>query len=136
MKDKYIYPAIFHVAEEGGYWIEFQDLPMANTQGEDLEDALFMAKDCLGVYLSCLEEEKEEIPKPTIPYTDTTELENGDFIQLVEVYMATYRDEYKNEMERKNVTIPRWLNDIVKEKKINCSAVLTTALKEKLGIPY
>jgi len=40
------------VAEEGGYWIEFQDLPMANTQGEDLEDALFMAKDCLGVYLS------------------------------------------------------------------------------------
>lgn len=83
-----------------------------------------------------MEEGKEEIPKPTIPYTDTTELENRDFIQLVEVYMATYRDEYKNKMERKNVTIPRWLNDIVKEKKINCSAVLTTALKEKLGIPY
>ena len=37
MKDKYIYPAIFHVAEEGGYWIEFPDLPMANTQGELLE---------------------------------------------------------------------------------------------------
>ena len=106
---------------------------MANTQGEDLEDALFMAKDCLGVYLSYLEEEREEIPKATIPYNDTN-LNNGDFIQLIEVYMATYRDEYKNEMERKNVTIPRWLNDIVKEKKINCSAVLTTALKEKLGI--
>ena len=135
MKDKYIYPAIFHVAEEGGYWIEFPDLPMANTQGEDLEDALFMAKDCLGVYLSYLEEEREEIPKATIPYNDTN-LNNGDFIQLIEVYMATYRDEYKNEMERKNVTIPRWLNDIVKEKKINCSAVLTTALKEKLGINY
>ena len=81
MKDKYIYPAIFHVAEEGGYWIEFPDLPMANTQGEDLEDALFMAKDCLGVYLSCLEEEGEEIPKATIPYNDTN-LNNGDFIQL------------------------------------------------------
>ena len=100
MKDKYIYPAIFHVAEEGGYWIEFPDLPMANTQGEDLEDALFMAKDCLGVYLSYLEEEREEIPKATIPYNNTN-LNNGDFIQLIEVYMATYRDEYKNEMERK-----------------------------------
>ncbi len=71
---------------------------MANTQGEDLEDALFMAKDCLGVDLSCLEEEREEIPKATIPYNDTN-LNNGDFIQLIEVYMATYRDEYKNEME-------------------------------------
>lgn len=39
-------------------------------------------------------------------------------------------------MERKNVTIPHWLNDSVKEKKINCSAVLTTALKEKFGINY
>lgn len=119
------------MAEEGGYWIEFQDLPMANTQGEDLEDALFMAKDCLGVYLSCLEEEKEEIPKPTIPYTDTTELENGDFIQLVEVYMATYRDEYKNEMKRKNVTIPRWLNDIVKEKKNKLFSSFNNSLKRE-----
>ena len=116
MEKRYIYPAIFHVAEEGGYWIEFPDLPMANTQGENLEDALFMAKDCLGVYLSCLEESEEIIPKATIPYTDTKDLEKGDFIQLVEVYMAPYRDEYKNEMERRNVTIPRWLNDIVKEK--------------------
>lgn len=131
MKDKYIYPAIFHVAEEGGYWIEFPDLPMANTQGEDLDDALFMAKDCLGVYLSCLEEEKEEIPKPTIPYTDTTELENGDFIQLVEVYMATYRDEYKNEMERKNVTIPRWLNDISKRKKDKLLSGFNNSLKRE-----
>ena len=136
MKEKYIYPAIFHTAEEGGYWVEFPDLPMANTQGEDLEDALYMAKDCLGVYLSCLEEENEEIPKPTIPFTNTSELNKGDFIQLIEVYIAPYRDEYKNKMERRNVTIPRWLNDIVKEKKINCSAVLTTALKEKLGISF
>ena len=136
MKDKYIYPAIFHTAEEGGYWVEFPDLPMANTQGEDLEDALYMAKDCLGVYLSCLEEENEEIPKPTIPFTNISELNKEDFIQLIEVYIAPYRDEYKNEMERRNVTIPRWLNDIVKEKKINCSAVLTTALKEKLGISF
>lgn len=134
-KNTYIYPTIFHAAEEGGYWIEFPDLPRVNTQGENLEDALYMAKDCLGVYLSYTEEYTEEIiPEPTIPYTE--KLENGDFVQLIEVYMPPYRSDYKNEMERKNVTIPRWLNEIVKEKKINCSAVLTNALKEKLGIPY
>lgn len=43
---------------------------------------------------------RKEIPKATIPYNNTN-LNNGDFIQLIEVYMATYRDEYKNEMERK-----------------------------------
>ena len=95
MKDKYIYPAIFHTAEEGGYWVEFPDLPMANTQGEDLEDALYMAKDCLGVYLSCLEEENEEIPKPTIPFTNTNELNKGDFIQLIEMNIKT---KWKEEM--------------------------------------
>ena len=42
MKDIYIYPAIFHL----------EDVPMANTQGEDLEDALYMAKDCLAGYIS------------------------------------------------------------------------------------
>lgn len=131
MKDRYIYPAVFHVAEEGGYWMEFPDLIGANSQGEDLEDALYMAKDCLAVFLSCLEDSKENIPVATIPYD--AKLSNGDFVQLIEVYMPPYRDEFYNKSERRNVTIPKWLNDVVKEKNINCSAVLTTALKKQLG---
>ncbi len=132
MVDKYIYPAIFHVAEEGGYWIEFPDLTGANTQGENLEDALYMAKDCLAGFLSWMEQSHKKIPNPTIPYSK--KLEEGDFVQLIEVYMPPYRDEYRNRSERRNVTIPRWLNDLVKEKNINCSAVLTTALKKQLGV--
>ncbi len=131
MVDRYIYPAIFHVAEEGGYWIEFPDLVGANSQGENLEDALYMAKDCLAVFMSCLEDSGKEIPKATIPYEK--KIEKGDFTQLVEVYMPPYRDEYRNKSERRNVTIPRWLNDVVKEKNINCSAILTSALKKYLG---
>ena len=42
MKDTYIYPAIFHLEEDNSYWVEFPDFPMANTQGENLEDALHM----------------------------------------------------------------------------------------------
>ena len=115
MKDTYIYPAIFHLEDDNSYWVEFPDFPMANTQGEDLEDALYMAKDCLAGYISCMEEEEQKIPKATIPYTK--ELDKNSFVQLIEAYLPPYRDEYYNKMERKNVTIPRWLNQIAKEKK-------------------
>ena len=131
MKDTYIYPAIFHLEDDNSYWVEFPDFPMANTQGEDLEDALYMAKDCLAGYISCMEEEEQKIPKATIPYTK--ELDKNSFVQLIEAYLPPDRDEYYNKMERKNVTIPRWLNQIVKEKKINCSALLVSALKKQLG---
>ena len=115
MKDTYIYPAIFHLEDDNSYWVEFPDFPMANTQGEDLEDALYMAKDCLAGYISCMEEEEQKIQKATIPYTK--ELDKNSFVQLIEAYLPPYRDESYNKMERKNVTIPRWLNQIAKEKK-------------------
>ena len=34
--NKLFYPAIFHKAEEGGYWITFPDIPECMTQGEDM----------------------------------------------------------------------------------------------------
>ena len=54
-KDKYIYPAIFE-AEGEQYNISFPDLDVF-TCGDNLEDALYMAKDLLGGYLYTLEEE-------------------------------------------------------------------------------
>ncbi|GAB1399112.1 hypothetical protein MASR1M66_05640 [Aminivibrio sp.] len=34
----------------------------------------------------------------------------------------------------KNVTLPRWLNEMAMEHKINFSSTLQEALKEKLGV--
>ena len=36
---KLFYPAIFHKAEEGGYWVTFPDLPECVTEGDDMEEA-------------------------------------------------------------------------------------------------
>ncbi len=58
MKNKYIFPAIFS-EETGGFNISFPNLTGAFTCNEDFEDAMYMAKDCLEVYLHNL----EEIPK-------------------------------------------------------------------------
>jgi len=43
----FIYPAILTPEEEGGFTVRFVDLPEAITQGEDIEDALGEAADCL-----------------------------------------------------------------------------------------
>ncbi len=49
---------------------------------------------------------------------------SNQFIQSIEVYMPPIRDEEENRTERRNVTTPKWLNRPVKEKNINCSALL------------
>lgn len=43
----YVYPATITPAEEGGFVVTFRDVPEAITQGEDLNDALAEAADCL-----------------------------------------------------------------------------------------
>ncbi|MBQ6758845.1 MAG: type II toxin-antitoxin system HicB family antitoxin, partial [Selenomonadaceae bacterium] len=44
---KYVYPAIFYRAKEGGYFINFPDVDGAATQADTLYDALDMAEDAL-----------------------------------------------------------------------------------------
>ena len=60
---KLFYPAIFHKAEEGGFWITFPDLPECITEGDDMEEAYNMAVDALGLALTDRIKSKEELPK-------------------------------------------------------------------------
>lgn len=46
---KLFYPALFHKAEEGDFWITFPDLPECMTQGDNMDDAYEMASDALGL---------------------------------------------------------------------------------------
>ena len=50
--EKIIYPAIFHRGEDGGYWVEFPDLPGCLTEGDTLEEAFLMAGDALDCWFS------------------------------------------------------------------------------------
>ena len=54
-----IYPAVFHKAEEGGYWVEFPDLPGCVTEADTLEEAVVMAGDALFVWFD--DEQQEQI---------------------------------------------------------------------------
>ena len=63
MKNRLFYPAVFHKAEEGGFWVSFPDFPECMTQGDSMDEAYEMAIDALGLSLSSIEDEGTDIPK-------------------------------------------------------------------------
>lgn len=127
MKDKYIFPAIFGFADDG-INISFPDLPGAFSCGDDLEEAMYMAKDCLETYLYDL----EEIPKVSNP--KTLSLKEGEAIVLIEADLLAFRKKYDNKTIKKTLTIPKWLNDVALKSKVNFSAILKEALIRELEI--
>ena len=68
---KLFYPALFHKAEEGGFWITFPDFPECMTQGENMQDAYEMAWDALGLAVVSRIENRESLPPATEPYAIT-----------------------------------------------------------------
>ncbi|HBL68410.1 MAG TPA: pilus assembly protein HicB [Firmicutes bacterium] len=131
--DKYIFPAFFEPGEKKGYVVTFPDLPGCVTEGDDAEEALFMAKEALELHLYGLEEDSDPIPEPTVPERLNTPVKG--FISLVEAWMPMVRDEMSNKAVKKTLTIPKWLNDMAEKRNVNFSHVLQTALKDYLGVP-
>ena len=60
------YPAKFKNAAEGGYVVEFIDIPSCITEGDTLEEAKTMAKEALSAMLYSLDSRKMDIPTPSI----------------------------------------------------------------------
>jgi predicted RNase H-like HicB family nuclease len=130
--EKLFYPAIFHTAEEGGFWISFPDLPECLTQGDNMSDAYQMAVDALGLAISSRSEAKEEIP----PSTSLLDIEtsNGDFVAIVEFDMLEYKKKHNNRAVKKTLSIPEWLNEAAINAGVNFSQVLQEALVQKIGL--
>lgn len=59
------YPAIFFEYPDGRFSVVFPDLNHLATCGDDFDDAMRMAVDCLALYVECVEEDGEPLPPPT-----------------------------------------------------------------------
>ena len=79
---KVVYPAVFHEAEEGGFWISFPDFPECMTQGNNLQEAYEMAADALNLAITSRMKEKTELPAASD--SSTILVEESDFCVLVE----------------------------------------------------
>jgi len=60
------YPAKFQKAVEGGYVVEFIDIPSCVTEGDTLEEAKEMAKEAISAMLYSLDSRKMLIPEPSV----------------------------------------------------------------------
>ena len=128
--NKLFYPAVFHEAEEGGFWVEFPDIPECLTQGEDMQEAYEMAVEALGLSLTTMERDGEEIPKASAP--NKLQVEDG-FLVVIEFDMMEYRKRHCSRAVKKTLSIPEWLNEAAIKADINFSQVLQEALMEKVG---
>lgn len=129
--DTYVYPAVCAYDDNGAISVVFPDLGVA-TDGDDEAQALFMARDLLGLVLFGLEEDGEPIPAPS-PLSALS-LAPGEYAMLVDVYMPAVRMAQVNRSVKRTVTLPAWLNALALEKGINFSQVLQAALKQQLDI--
>jgi len=124
--NKLFYPAIFHKAEEGGFWVSFPDFPEALTQGENIEETYEMAVEALGL---CVTDEKKEYVVPSSP--DKIELESNSFLAIIEFDKQVYNKKHNSKAVKKTLTIPEWLNEEATAKNINFSQTLQEALMAK-----
>ena len=129
--DRLFYPAIFHKAEEGGFWVSFPDIPECLTQGEDMNQAYEMAVAALGLSLTTMEERHEDVPAASDP--DRIDTEDG-FLVVIEFDMAAYRRKHCSRAVKKTLSIPEWLNEAAVKAGINFSQVLQEALIEKMNL--
>ena len=129
--EKLFYPAIFHEAEEGGFWVSFPDLPECLTEGDDMQQAYEMAVDALALSLTSRKAEGEPIPKPT--EINKVDAEDG-ILAVVEFDMMEYQKKHNSRAIKKTLSIPEWLNEEAVARGVNFSQVLQEALMLKLNI--
>lgn len=125
---KYVYPAILTPEEEGGYSVNFPDIPNCFTDGATLAEALENASDVLSLMLFDREGKGEPLPVPT----NINELPQDATYVLADTAVY-WRDTYCRAV-KKTLSIPRWLAELSDAANLPYSYLLQEALKEKLGV--
>ncbi len=132
LQNKMFYPAIFHKAEEGGFWVTFPDVPECMTQGDDMNQAYEMAVEALGLAITSRRKGREEIPTASQPCDFI--VQDGEMCILIEFDMLAYQKRTNARAVKKTLSIPQWLNEEATEMGVNFSQVLQEALMKKIGI--
>ena len=137
---KNVYPVIFTPLNDAKdtVLVEVPDLGIL-TEGYGMVDAVYMARDAIGLKGITREDEGKEIPKPSalndIDASKGTFAEDGTgYVSLVDIDFAEYRRKTDNKTVRRNVTLPNWLNHEAEKAHINVSRVLQEALMTKLNV--
>lgn len=135
-----VYPVIFTSLhdEKDTVLVEVPDLEIL-TEGFGMADAVYMARDAIGLKGIDYEDQGKEVPEPSnieeIKESEGTFAEDGKgIVSLVDVDFTEYRRKVDNRAVRRNVTLPNWLNQEADKAGINVSKVLQDALISTLNV--
>jgi antitoxin HicB len=91
------YPARFEKADEGGYVVEFIDIPSCVTEGDTLEEAQVMAQEALTGVLTSMDSRKMRIPVPS-------QITGDDIFSIEPDLKTAFAISLKQERERLGLT--------------------------------
>ena len=124
------YPIVLSPEMDGGYYVFIPDFDKA-TQGDDIAEAMEMARDLIGIVGIDLEDDGKSIPMPnSVKY----EVEKNDIVTFVDIDFIEYRKKVDNRAVKKNCTIPYWLSVEAEKAGVNFSKLLQDAIMATLGI--
>lgn len=127
---KKVYPVVLTPAEVG-FVVSVPDLKI-NTEGNDVADAISMARDAIGLWGITEQDLGRTIPEPSD--LNKVSHEANEIVTLVDIDFDAYRRANDMRTIRKNVTIPSWLNELAENSGVNFSQVLQDGLKQKLHV--
>ncbi len=127
---KTAYPVVF-TKIKSGYMAYVPDMEI-NTQGENLAEAIEMARDAIGLMGIDMQDDKEELPEPS--QMDKVKHEPEELVSMVDIDFDAYRKANDTRTVRRNVSLPCWLNTEAEKAGLNVSAVLQAALKRELEL--
>lgn len=128
---QYFYPAIFHTAEEGGFWVSFPDLPECLTEGDTMEEAYEMSVEALGLSITDRLNNHETLPMPSVPGQILLEDPDSHLV-IIQFDLEAYQKKHNSRAVKKTLSIPEWLNEEAMAMGINFSQVLQEALLTKI----
>ncbi len=123
---EYVYPAVFHPNEDGSYTITYPDLPGCTSEGKNLGNAMYMAQAALTHWIEYLTD--KQLPIPPASGLQAFGTLPGEFVNFIR---ADLKD---NRAVKRTVSIPKWMDDKVRETGLSLSRVLQDALSERLTL--
>jgi len=133
---KYAYPAIFTKESNNLYSVLFPDFEGTGyscaTSGDNLTDALEMAKDALCLVLYTMEQDGQLVPKSSD--VKTLSSNENEFTSIIACDTNEYKRFFEKRAVRKTLTVPSWLNAKAEQQGVNFSQVLQEALINQLGL--
>lgn len=130
---KVVYPVIIAPTGKNEYLVTVPDMDVM-TQGNSLENAIFMARDVISIMAVEWLDEGKTLPPASDLHSIKPDTENS-VVTLVDADIDAYKRMLDNRAVRKNCTVPSWLNERAERANINFSATLQRGLKQELGLP-